>query len=337
MEIITLEDAEQRILVWPEAGGNILSWVYKPLNWELAFQLNSLKSYRPPELQLGFAGCNAAGFDDLVFTTDACTWQAPDPESPILQLPDHGDVWFRPVQYAKRTTIDDHPAMDTQVKITGEAGVRYQFSRQIVLGPKAQLDILYEIVNESHTTLPFYLAWHPLFALTCPVTVGWNSEHPLVLTQPWFEHRRQRLWPAGTQFSYHELQQLHGLSYDPNQPTDPPDTLKGFIGAPPDAIGLHLTHSLPNTNQRLRIAFIEPPVRQMPIQPTNELPIRSVGLWFNRRGFRNEANLALEPCTFWGDTPNAQPPTPLKLPLVQPARTGFTRFACQLSVISPDA
>jgi galactose mutarotase-like enzyme len=210
--------------------------------------------------------------------------------------------------------------------VSNEAGFRYRLTKQVVLRPGARLEFYYEVLNEAQSSvLPFYVAWHPLFALQCPAAVSWNPSYSLVLTQPWFDHRNQQLWPIGSRFSYRTLQQLHGLSYDPMQPTDPPDTLKGFIEGPPHATGLHLTYSLPHTNRRLRLTFTPPPESRMPMQ--------SVGLWFNRGGFRNEANVALEPCTFWGDTPNAQPGSSLTLPLVYPMHTGYTRFICQLTVL----
>jgi galactose mutarotase-like enzyme len=143
---LVLESEMLRVVIVPDLGAKIVS-LYDKLRgreWLAA----PMRQVQQTVYGVEFVSQDMSGWDEMLPTIDACTWQG-------LQLPDHGEVW----------SIPWHVESGEAAVITSVAGVAlpYVFTRAAELITPNCLELRYSLVNHGKQAFPYLWAAHPQF------------------------------------------------------------------------------------------------------------------------------------------------------------------------------
>ena len=152
---ITLETDQIAAQFLPGAGGQLCSFVYRPLGLELLVQ-RPWEQYRLSPYDGDYvADGECAGMDDMFPTIDRCFYDSyPWRGTPI---PDHGEVWSLPWD----------ASIEGETLHLAVHGIRfpYRLEKRISFAGAEILHIAYRLTNLSGFKFHFLWAAHPMFVL----------------------------------------------------------------------------------------------------------------------------------------------------------------------------
>ena len=152
---VTLETDQITAQFLPGAGGQLCSFVYRPLGLELLVQ-RPWERYRLGSYDGDYvAEGECAGMDDMFPTIDRCFYDLyPWRGTPI---PDHGEVWSLP--------WEDSIVGETLHLAVNGVRFPYRLEKQISFSRSEILHIAYRLTNLSAFDFDFLWAAHPMFVL----------------------------------------------------------------------------------------------------------------------------------------------------------------------------
>lgn len=265
-DALYLENDTLKLAVLPGLGAKIASLVYKPQNFEVFFQPANGR-YNLPAYGDEFAAYDTSGSDEMFPTIDVCN----DITNPATQWPDHGEIWALPWQ-----CMFDSNGLYSRVQ-----GVQhnYIFERHITLNGN-EANLAYRITNKDNRMLYGLWAFHGLVAV---------------------DEQTEILLPGVEKVINVHQSALLG----------PVDTLHPY---PINAAGIDLSKIAPPSANKSEKYYVNGPVqqgncslllnkKQLQYQLLfNPKKLPYIGVWINEGGFKNEYNVALEPCNGFYDT-----------------------------------
>lgn len=265
-DALYLENDVLKLAVLPGLGAKIASLVYKPQNFEVFFQPVKGK-YDLPAYGDEFAAYDTSGSDEMFPTIDVCN----DIANPATQWPDHGEIWALPWQ-----CMFDSKGLYGRVQ-----GVmhNYIFERHITLNGN-EVNLAYRITNKDNRLLHGLWAFHGLVAV---------------------DEQTEILLPGVDKvINVHDSALLGDV-----------DSLHSY---PVNAAGIDLSKIAPPSTNKSEKYYVNGPVQegncslllnkqQLEYQLLfNPKKLPYLGIWINEGGFKNEYNVALEPCNGFYDT-----------------------------------
>lgn len=265
-QALYLENDTLKLAVLPELGAKIASLVFKPQGFEVFFQ-PAKGRYDLPAYGDEFAAYDTSGSDEMFPTIDVCN----DTTNPATVWPDHGEIWALPWQ-----CMFDSKGLYSRVQ-----GVmhNYIFERHITLNGN-EVNLAYRVTNKDNIPLYGLWAFHGLVAvdeLTEIILPGVDSVQNV--------HNSPLLGAVDTLHSYPV--NANGLRLDKIAPPAANKSEKYYVkGAVKEG-----NCSLLLNKKQLEYQLLFNP---------KKLPY--LGIWVNEGGFKNEYNVALEPCNGYYDT-----------------------------------
>lgn len=265
-DALYLENDVLKLAVLPGLGAKIASLVYKPQNFEVFFQPANGR-YNLPIYGEEFAKYDTSGSDEMFPTIDVCN----DITNPSTQWPDHGEIWALPWQ-----CMFDSNGLYSRVQ-----GVQhnYIFERHITLNGN-EVNLAYRITNKDNRMLYGLWAFHGLVAV---------------------DEQTEILLPGVDMvINVHNSPLLGAV-----------DTLNLY---PVNSAGIDLSKIAPPSANKSEKYYVNGPVqqgncslllnkKQLEYQLLfNPKKLPYIGVWINEGGFKNEYNVALEPCNGFYDT-----------------------------------
>jgi galactose mutarotase-like enzyme len=265
-DALYLENDVLKLAVLPGLGAKIASLVYKPLNFEVFFQPAKGK-YDLPAYGNEFAAYDTSGSDEMFPTIDVCA----DVANPTTQWPDHGEIWALPWQ-----CMFDSKGLYSRVQ-----GVmhNYIFERHITLNGN-EVNLAYRITNKDNGLLYGLWAFHGLVAV---------------------DEQTEILLPGVDKvINVHDSALLGDV-----------DSLHSY---PVNAARIDLSKIAPASTKKSEKYYVNGPLqegncslllnkKQLEYQLLfNPKKLPYLGVWINEGGFKNEYNVALEPCNGFYDT-----------------------------------
>lgn len=277
-EAFFIENDLVKATVLPRLGAKIASLVYKPQDFEVFFRPTS-GAYSLPQYGADFAEFDTSGADEMFPTIDACDY--PDPGSPPIACPDHGELWSIPWQAAIDTQGD---ALATET--TGVA-LNYRFQRTLTLSENC-LRFDYALKNTGTRSLLGFWAFHGLVACDEHTRITLPKARQTRTCQVLNVKEDDRLGPAGGVFDFPEHQLPDGVvDLGGIRPVSKTQTRKYYVNGPVAQGQCSMT--LNRRRLEYRVAF-----------PEDKVPY--LGLWIDEGGFKNEYNCALEPAEGFYDS-----------------------------------
>lgn len=265
-----LENDTLKLAVLPGIGAKIASLQYKPQGFEVFFQPTKGR-YDMPAYGDEFAAYDTSGADEMFPTIDVCN----DIANPTTQWPDHGELWALPWQCM----------FDSKGLYSCVQGVmhNYIFERHISLNNN-EVNISYRISNKDKRMLYGLWAFHGLVAV---------DEHTEILlpgvSQLQNVHPSASLGPVDALHTYPNSLDVAGkpIALDKIAPVSAANSEKYYVKGP-----------LPKG--RCSLLLNKKQLEYELLFNTRKLPY--LGVWINEGGFKNEYNVALEPCNGYYDT-----------------------------------
>lgn len=146
---IILENDLVKIIVEPETGAKIRSFISKATNWDFLFQVK-----RAEFSDEGYSFRDFSGFEDCFPTIAPCEFTSASGKS--FSYADHGYLWQNPW----KAEIQD----DTINLTKNIAEISCAFKKSFKLQSQNTLKIDYRIKNNGPDKLPFIYSAHPLLA-----------------------------------------------------------------------------------------------------------------------------------------------------------------------------
>ncbi len=264
-QAVFLENDELKIAVLPDLGAKIASLVYKPQNFEVFFQPVKGR-YDLPAYGDEFAAFDTSGSDEMFPTIDVCN----DIADTSIQWPDHGEIWALPWQ-----CVFDSNGLYSRVQ-----GVmhNYIFERHITLHNN-EVNLAYRITNKDNRMLYGLWAFHGLVAVDEQTEILLPGVKELINVHP-----SALLGNVGT---LHSFPDSNVIRLDKIAPSATKKSEKYYVnGIVPEG-----NCSLLLNQKQLEYQLLFNP---------KKLPY--LGVWINEGGFKNEYNVALEPCNGFYDT-----------------------------------
>jgi galactose mutarotase-like enzyme len=265
-DALYLENDVLKLAVLPGLGAKIASLVYKPQNFEVFFQPVNGR-YDLPAYGDEFSAYDTSGSDEMFPTIDICN----DIANPTTQWPDHGEIWALPW----------HCMFDSKGLYGRVQGVmhNYIFERHITLNGN-EVNLAYRITNKDNRLLYGLWAFHGLVAV---------------------DEQTEILLPGVNKvINVHDSALLGAV-----------DTLHFY---PVNATGIELNKIAPASTKKSEKYYVNGLVqegncslllnkKQLEYQLLfNPKKLPYLGVWINEGGFKNEYNVALEPCNGFYDT-----------------------------------
>ena len=153
---VVLENRQLRVVVLPETGGRIYSLVHKPSDTEFLWH-NPRVRPRPVPFGSSFDDNLVGGWDDLLPTVDACTYNGE-------ALPDHGELWGLAWDWQVTPNADGSACLYTSVTapITPVKLERWL----TVADDQPELRVRYRLTNLAAQPVDLLCGMHPMFALS---------------------------------------------------------------------------------------------------------------------------------------------------------------------------
>lgn len=104
----------------------------------------------------------AGGFDECFPTVGPCRLPRWVKGARWKKLPDHGELWDQPPEFAIITDQEGHSATCSW----RGAALPYQFTRRITVRPEGWVAFAYAATNTGTHRMPFLWSSHPIFPLT---------------------------------------------------------------------------------------------------------------------------------------------------------------------------
>ncbi len=150
VKCLVLDNDYFRITILPERGGNIASMYDKEAGYELLCQ-PAIPLKPIPQSKL-FDDGSRAGIDDMFPNALATVYDAPPFSG--LPLPDHGEIWYRPMEPRLE---NGSIALDIEGTV-----LPYHFIKWYSLEGRT-LKMQYRAKNKSNSPLHYLFAAHPMF------------------------------------------------------------------------------------------------------------------------------------------------------------------------------
>ena len=271
LDALLLENACISLIILPDYACKIASLVKKNTQREFLFQ-SAQTRLTPPPYGASFSAYDSSGFDEVFPSIDSC----PYPDGPYqgVQIPDHGEIWALPWEYVLHK---EGPAMTAWVKSTK---LPYIFTRTLTLhGPEIRLH--YTVENTAN--VPFEFIWTPHCLLNCSthtvLTVPDNLQEIITV-----EHSTRTLGPWGTRHTYPLTKTSDGKTVDMSktQPRSDNSCEKFYFTQKNTQGWCAIKHT--DNGDTLTYRY-----------DADKVPY--LGVWKTQGGYRNDYNLALEPCT----------------------------------------
>ena len=178
LQSVVLSNKVLEVTVLPQTGARIYSIFHKPTQTEFLWH----HPHNVPRLTLAietFDDVFPGGWDELFPTCEACEVEG-------LQVPDHGELWAVPWEWAIEKTVEGSEALFTGITAK-QFPVR--FERHITLDTReSTLYVKYRLKNVSLKPLNLIWGIHPLFNISSnhrldlplgDMLVGMSSAHDL--------------------------------------------------------------------------------------------------------------------------------------------------------------
>lgn len=148
---LKLETKKYTILILPDEGAKLASFIYKENDREYLMQNPS-----PQYLKLGLSGefekSECSGFDDMFPTIDPVTIENSNREK--LHYPDHGEICRLPFEYE---ICNESVILTCRSKIT-----KAEYIKTIKEGKDGEIEIFYKIINPTSFDIDLLWAAHCL-------------------------------------------------------------------------------------------------------------------------------------------------------------------------------
>lgn len=264
---VVLENRLLRVVVLPETGGRIYSFVHKPSDTEFLWH-NPRRQPYPTPFGASFDDNLVGGWDDLLPTVDACTYKGE-------ALPDHGEVWGLAWDWQIMTTMDGQPCLFTAVSgpitpVRLERWVRLD-------AHQPQLRIRYRLTNLAPHSVDLLFGLHPMFAISPAHRLDLPPSRMLVELAS-----AERFGQAGQVYDWPHLP-IHPEVLDMRKlPSAEARAYAGHYAIQTTGNWFALT----DTASQVGLAFVYP----------TEV-FKALWLWMSFGGWRNHYHLAVEPWT----------------------------------------
>jgi galactose mutarotase-like enzyme len=265
LQAVVLSNDVLELVIFPGTGARIYSIFHKESQTEFLWH-HPHNPPRPTNTTETFDDVFPGGWDELFPTCDPCEFQG-------IHIPDHGEVWAIPWEWAIEK-VDDV----TQWLYTGVTAKLFpvRFERRIHLDvhqPKFQLH--YRLTNLSSKRLKLIWGIHPLFAI--------SPHHRLELPPGTMKvdlSSEEKFGTHGQLYAWPTLPTAQGVTDMRNLPGPEAKAFAGHYCIEPSENWFALT----NTRKHVGIAVVYP----------SEI-FRSLWLWQSYGGWREWYHLAVEP------------------------------------------
>ncbi|MHC4443722.1 MAG: aldose epimerase family protein [Planctomycetota bacterium] len=268
IEAIFLDNDVLKVVLLPEYGSKIASIVYKPLDYELLWQ-NPGREYKKTKYGDSYLIGEMSGFDEMFPTISLCCYE--DYPWTGTEIPDHGEVWSIPWDYAIET---DHVTLTVD-------GVRFPYTLQKTIQLNAEkISLKYKILNRSDFSFDFIWAAHPLFNTSGDMEIVVPKDMTRIINSV----PGNRLGKYGEKHNFPIARLADGNEF--NLALVPERNEKGyqkyfFLGKVTEG-----WCSLYDKVRKLKMTMEFPPEK-----------VPYLGMWLNEGGFENQYNIAPEPAT----------------------------------------
>ncbi len=264
---VMLENRQLRVVVLPETGGRIYSLVHKPSDTEFLWH-NPRANPRLIPFGTSFDDNLVGGWDDLLPTVDACTYQGE-------AVPDHGELWGLPWDWKITPTKDGSVSLYTSVTapITPVKLERWL----TVADDQPELHVRYRLTNLAPQPVDLLWGIHPLFVISPVHRLDLPPSRMLVELAS-----SEQVGQVGQFYEWPHLPTTVG-SVDMRQiPPSEVNASAGHYAIESSAGWLALTDQA----SQVGIALVYPAE-----------VFKSLWLWMSFGGWRNHYHLAVEPWT----------------------------------------
>lgn len=257
--LIVLENSHLKVVLDPELGGKIVSFINKGKNFELAAQ-------NKHEVTLDKApgkcfGRYAYGMDDAFPNLIS---EVVDCDCGRLVYPDHGEIWS--AKFDVSGTAREFVSLKWNSEKFG-----YQY-RKIMTLDKTGLSISYRITNTAKRELPCYWTWHGLVR---------------------FEENMRVLWPHGTKGFINA--QDGGLLGSAGKRYDITNGFYDFTGVPETRTMYTAKFFVEGAVPEGRCGIYYPSHDVTYYLEFDSSTLPFLGFWVTAGGFQGDYNCALEP------------------------------------------
>lgn len=270
LKSIVMESDEVIAVFVPELGSKMASLVSKKTGREFFYQTR-WEEFKKPLYADNFESYDLSGFDEMFPTVDECTY--PDYPWKGTVLPDHGEVWALPWEYA----IGDG-WVDFWVY-----GVRmpYKLSKRIFFAKQDVVRIEYKLDNLSCLDMKYIWCAHMLKACSINTQIILpKCVDKIITTKPFSD----RLGDFGTIHTWPVTTDMDGRLYEMNtiKSRETGKCEKFFAYDALTEGWCAIQHK--DTNEVLGLSF---PVAKIPY----------LGIWISEGGLDGHYHLALEPAS----------------------------------------
>lgn len=273
MEAYALENDNIKVTILKSFGGKVASIYYKKQSFEVLFQPTKNK-YSVPAYDDNFEDYDTSGWDEAYPTIDKCKYPY-DTELKGLEMPDHGELWSIPWEYAVEG--------DTLKATVTSPKFKYIFTRTITLKDNS-IRAEYEVKNLGNDVFHGIWAFHCLLACDEHTRLKLKNVDEVMNV-----HDSALLGKVGKVHTYPVTKTLSGGSYnlDKINPVSVNKTEKFYVNGELKKGEAGIT--LNKGKLLLTLNF-----------PEEKIPY--LGVWIDEGGFKGEYNCALEPTNGFYDS-----------------------------------
>lgn len=270
-----LENDSVRVVIIPQLGAKIVSLFDKQAQRE--WLVKPCRPLKAAPYGASFIDYDLSGWDEMFPTIVACNYPIPGPFQG-KSLPDHGEVWALP------WLIDSADEGGLALSVQGQV-LPYRLKRIAKLASSGTLSLDYELFNQSHESLAYLWAAHPLFAVNQDTRIVLPPEvtelYNVLAQPPWGEAGARYPWPEATD------EAGHTWHLDRVGPAANRDCRKFYI--PPETTIAWVKLKQEDSGHGLRLTW-----------SSDRIPY--LGLWIDEGAYSVEAVAAPEPASAFYDS-----------------------------------
>ena len=231
----------------------------------------------------------SGGFDECFPTVGPCRLPRWVKGARWKKLPDHGELWAQPPEFAIVTDQEGHSATCSWLG----AALPYRFTRRITVQPEGWVAFAYSATNTGTHRIPFLWSSHPVFPLTRKTRLilpdgartKLLSQHGVDFGKPGAEHQWPRLRAGGRTIDLSRPFDALGSDY----------SCKLFVELPRSEVLVAIEEGGSRLEMMLHGREI-PTVGVSIGKRTSPGPSARSGAWPFRRRTRVSCTVSIEPC-----------------------------------------